>query len=409
MRNVIYVFLYSIAYFLMHKYYLFPNFSYMGYQDNSSLDFLRIIYLAFIVVFPCLSINRAAVLELFFSISYFLLYIPIVVTFHFQYPNGSEFYYFTFILMFSYSLIFIIPNFFKYNKMRFKEFKASNLVVLNLLMSSVILATNFSNFSVVSFEDVYSHRENVRSINPIIGYLILWNTYLVSPLTLILGLLQKNKIAIVVGLSCSLLVYGVNASKIVLFIPFLIIFFYRLRKDLDKVFKRLSIIFSTVIIILILMSQKFFMITAVILMRTFGIAGLLTYQYNEFFNHNPLTYFTHINVINAVFGTYPYGDKPLGVVVSQYFDETSISNSNANFWATDGIASLGFEGIILISILLGLFLGIWKSLTNENNFYLMLLLIVSFSFIVLNVGLFTSLVSGGYLFFIFFLIKKTIK
>lgn len=168
-----------------------------------------------------------------------------------------------------------------------------------------------------------------------------------------------------------------------------------------------SYIFSAFMILLVMVSDKLVIIAAVILMRTFGITGLLTYQYNEFFKAHQYTFFSHINIVNFITKAYPYKDE-LGFVVAGSYDQDS--NSNANFMATDGIASLGLPGIIIIGVIIGSYFLFSKAQLTKSNETLIGLMFVPFCFIILNVGFFTSLLSGGLLFMnIYYLFKYPSK
>ncbi|MDQ0067557.1 hypothetical protein [Chryseobacterium lathyri] len=243
------------------------------------------------------------------------------------------------------------------------------------------------------------------------GYLVLWISYFIGPLIFIIGLLKKNKAQIIYGFFAVVFIYGISASKITLFIPLVIYLIYYLYNKYPNtsIVNALGLVFSGLCLFFMAISKSFFLFSAVILMRTFGIAGLLTYQYSEFFKIHEKTYLSHINLVNAVTGGYKYKNS-LGVEVSEYFVGDGVTNANANFIATDGIASFGLPGIIFICVLLGLYFAFTKSQISSTNGLLLGLLFIPFCFIILNVGLFTSLLSGGFIFlnlyFIFFKSSK---
>jgi hypothetical protein len=281
-------------------------------------------------------------------------------------------------------------------KLNLKPPKIGILIAFTIFIIAVLFIEFRSTYSFVSFEDVYSQREKGSNSSLVSGYFTLWLTYFIGPVLVAIGLVNKNKRILIFGTLSIIFVYGINASKIALFIPFLIIFLYYIKIKGKDVFKALTAVFSSVCLIAYWLPSQYFMISAVILMRTFGISGLLTYQYNEFFKENPFTYYSHINIVNFITDNYPY-DQDLGFVVSSYFFESD-NNANANFLATDGIASFGVVGVIIISIIFGIYMLYTKSLVNHKNSLFIGLVFISFSFIILNVGLFTSLLSGGFLF-----------
>ncbi|MGN7864978.1 hypothetical protein [Chryseobacterium sp. 22458] len=289
-----------------------------------------------------------------------------------------------------------------------------NLRVLYFLSFFIILYIMFEFrdvYSIVSFDKVYDQRDVASESSLLSGYLILWISYFIGPLIFIIGLINKNKKQIIYGFFSVVFIYGVSASKITLFIPLVIYLVYYLYKKHPKtsIMNTLGLSFSGLCLFFMAISHQFFLLSAVILMRTFGIAGLLTYQYNEFFKVHEKTYLSHINIVNAITGGYKYKNS-LGMEVSEYFVGDGVTNANANFIATDGMASFGLPGVIFICIILGLYFAFTKSQISSSNGLLLGLLFIPFCFIILNVGLFTSLLSGGFIFlnlyFIFFKSSK---
>jgi len=136
--------------------------------------------------------------------------------------------------------------------------------------------------------------------------------------------------------------------------------------------------------------------------RIAGNGGYITMWYHDFFSTNPYTYYSHINFINAVTGAYPY-DVQLGQVVGgEYWGDM---NANANFWATDGIAAMGFWGVATITFLLFFTLVFFNSITKKINPLFVLLLTIPFIYSLLNVSLFSTLLTGGgFLVLLFFII-----
>jgi hypothetical protein len=129
-------------------------------------------------------------------------------------------------------------------------------------------------------------------------------------------------------------------------------------------------------------------------MRTLSIGGLLNVMYFNFFSSHPYTYFSHVNIINFFTGIYPYGNKGLGQVVGSYFLSDDL-NANANFWATDGIASLGVVGILLISILVYYFLVLINGVSKGLNIVFVSLVFIPLIGSLLNTSFFSTLLTGG--------------
>lgn len=208
--------------------------------------------------------------------------------------------------------------------------------------------------------------------------------------------------------------YMILASKLVLLLPLIILVFYKILNKINIIsFFRFSIKYLIVLSILVLVIDYFFRndnaivyLASLLFLRTIGNGGLLNFWYYDFFANHPFTYFSHINFINFLGNGYPYGNDGLGKVVGTYYWASDM-NANANFWATDGIASSGIYGVLIISIVLFVLLIIIDNITNlnENNFSILILL--PFIASLTNTSLFSSLLTGGLFIniFIFYFLK----
>jgi hypothetical protein len=72
-------------------------------------------------------------------------------------------------------------------------------------------------------------------------------------------------------------------------------------------------------------------------------------------------------------------------------------NANATFWITDGLAAMGWEGIIFISIIFILFKAVMNSIELKyDKIYCIVIFLPAIS-AMLNASLFTSILSCGFL------------
>lgn len=409
------ILLFSFIYQYIHTDYLYKFFDYLGYMKKDVDTFSLIItYVMIILPIALIKKRKYLFIEVSFTIFYYLLYIPIMITFMFHYGDWYDRLVNQLPVFIGFMLIFILSgiNFPKVTSS--VKFPAPKLRVLYFFSFFIILYILFEFrdvYSIVSFDKVYDQRDVAKESSMLSGYLILWISYFIGPLIFIIGLIKSNKAQIIYGFFSVVFIYGVSASKITLFIPMVIYLIYYLYKKHPgtSIINALGLAFSGLCLLFMAISKSFFLLSAVILMRTFGIAGLLTYQYNEFFKIHEKTYLSHINIVNAITGGYKYKNS-LGIEVSEYFVGDGVTNANANFIATDGIASFGLPGVIFICVLLGLYFAFTKSQISSSNGLLLGLLFIPFCFIILNVGLFTSLLSGGFIFlnlyFIFFKSSK---
>ncbi|WP_449401093.1 hypothetical protein [Chryseobacterium wanjuense] len=214
-------------------------------------------------------------LEILFTIFYILLYVPILITFLNHYKTEWDIFINQLPFTIGFLLMFGIAGMkkLKLGKLNLKPPKKEILVVIAVLMIIVLFLEFRSTYSFVSFEDVYSQREKGANASLIGGYFTLWITYFIYPVLVSIGLVKNNKKILIIGTLSIIFIYGINASKIALFIPFLIIFLYFVKKKGKDTFRALTVVFSLVCIIAYSLPEEYFMISAVILMRTFGISG----------------------------------------------------------------------------------------------------------------------------------------
>ena len=136
-------------------------------------------------------------------------------------------------------------------------------------------------------------------------------------------------------------------------------------------------------------NELLFTIISIVLLRTVCVAGWLTQNYYHFFTENPYTFYSHINIINAVTNMYPY-DRPLGIAVSY-----GTQNANANLFLTDGIAACGILGFTFIGIVFMALMYLINAISYRyRNTDLLVVFLPSLAFM-LNVSLFTTLLSAG--------------
>ncbi|HTE01136.1 MAG TPA: hypothetical protein VK668_17720 [Mucilaginibacter sp.] len=400
--------IYSIAYQFVHIYFLFHYFEYLGYKSFPFTYWDIAVTTVFILLPLRLLPKSGGFTEVFFSSIYFLLYVPILITFLNHYKTFDDRFTNQVFFFVGFYVLFLIPKYIIFGRHRKVNINAYNFntsyvlyITIFVLVSLMIAFRN--QFSIVSFENVYAHRAE-NKLEGVMSYILLWNTYFFGPLTMIIGLLKSKKLYIVIGILAIITTYGITASKISLFIPLAIIGTHYILKKRKSIFKFYGVGLTALIAIFLAVPKQFFVLAAIVLMRTIGIGGLLTYQYNEYFKKAPLTYMSHSAVINAITGNYPY-KEPLGFVVSKQYVTMEV-NANANFWATDGIAGFGQWGVIFISIILGFTLALLRPIQSRANYRLLALIFVPFNVILLNVSFLTSIMSGGLLFLLMFVFYK---
>lgn len=420
MTAIVFVFIYRY----IHIDFLVKYFEYFGYCDLTSTYYEKWIT-NIIAIIPILLYSGREKASNYISILiYILIYVPIIITIQYSFSNYYNVINYQLVFLFAMCLFFL-SDFFIYNK--YSVTANTDVIPVKLwlwsgVMLSIIVLTSYgpSSLRLVSFEEVYDVRndnQDVLDSNPIIGYFVLWISYVFVPLFAAIGLMNKKKSMIALSVMFALLIYMSTGSKATILAPFFAFSIFFCLKHIG--FKYL---FPTVVAGFLLVmiwsdvagnneNKVNFMVASVLLLRTLGISGLLSIAYIDFFANNPYTYYSHIGIVNKITGAYPYGNDVLGKAVWSGFRNVNVEdamNANANFLVTDGIAACGVFGVFFISIIFFLLLIYINKVTARYNQTFVFILLLGAVLSLLNVSLFTTLVSCGLLLLILFFRFSTV-
>lgn len=406
--------LYAILFYQGYMIFLNPFFGYAGFEVNESrlTNYSFMIYSFALSILPICLFRGVSTISAFICIFiFFLLYIPIQITFYIDYDGDDSYVaYLQFLYCFGMCLLFYADRV----TFKTKIVIPSNIDFFKVLLIVTILSTLYmivkfgSSLKLVAFEDVYEQRSATSELGADVftAYISSWLAYMFIPVCLAYGLFSKKKIYIIVGLLASIIIYMAFASKTALVFPFVIFIMYKTLKNrsLKSSFTFMGL--GLIIIMTITLVLDFNSITALFWMRTIGNSGSLTLHYHYFFTDHPHTYFSHINIINFLSQSYPYPGKALGQAVGNYYwgDEM---NANANFWATDGIAAVGDLGIVVSSVILFIIFIFFNRISKNYNLLFLILTLIPYIISVLNTSLFSSLFTGGALFLFLILMFNT--
>ena len=394
--------LYTISYIFTYIYFLNKYFDYFGYEKYNSEPETWVIPILISILPIIFFRGYIAVSSLISLFIYLLVYVPTIYAFLFADIAQEDLFYILSIFMLSMCLLFYADRVKLKIVNQFEQKISINFFLIITIISTLfILYTYKGNLSFVSLVDVYELRSsnNHLGTNVFVRYLMSWLTTFLIPICLAYGIVFNKYKFIFIGFLSCIILYMSTGSKGTLFMPFVLLSVYSILKkfDIDK-FLQIIIILITLSIVLLTYfiegnDSVLFLIGSIFIMRTISIGGLVNLKYYEFFETHPFTYFSHINIVESITGLYPYGENAIGQVVGSYF--WGDMNANANFWATDGISSIGIFGVILMSVLLFMFLIIINSITKKHNQYFIILLFLPFIGTLLNASFFSTLLSGG--------------
>lgn len=258
---------------------------------------------------------------------------------------------------------------------------------------------------IASFLEIYDVRNAANDVadeGSLVNYAFMLLTGAINPFLMGYGLWRRRPWIFLGGVVGQILVYSIGGTKgSILSILFIAGFYFLLR--LKTIAFGNALAWSFVILLAgtclsyVLANYQpgplHTLALFVILMRTLSTGGLLTAQYHNFFLHNPFTYYSHLKIFN-LFVHYPY-QYPVGQEIGLAFAGTTNLDATANFWATDGMESMGLPGILLISVFCALVFWLLDSLARRHDPRLIALIITYAAYNIANISIFTSLLSGG--------------
>lgn len=406
---------YAISFISIYVYYIHKYFAYAGYniEDNSY------VYMAISLIIsltPILFFKSLGKISDFASLLIYIFgYIPTILSIQLLCKAQLT------TVLYQLAIMVGMMMFFRasVNKESLlssikPSFSIGLLNIITIIFTLVLINKFLGRMSFVSFDEVYEHRSsNTEYGLGFVGYIIMWLTYTFYPFYLSYGMFYKKVIYIIAGIVGHVIIYMCTASKASLLMPLILFGVYIIlnlkRKSFFVVLTIILIAFSQAILLWV-DNPIVFIIASVFLIRTLSMAGLLSAQYLTFFLEHPYTNYAHINFINYITGAYPYGDTPLGIAVGNffmpYYDETSpIVNANAGFWATDGIAANGLLGILIVNIIVYYLLKLLNNVTLNKQLLFTSVFFTPSILALLNVSIFTTLLSCGLIFNIFIMLK----
>lgn len=416
-NNILFSFFLGVVYALFYDYivrdYLFSVFDYYVSYDYTPMDSGKTILYVMVCSFPLLLYQGVRHLSGAISfVTYLLVYVPMINTLFvagYPYPIYSSY---STVLFISMSLLFLTDRIVIGKALILenrKRFSFKHLEILTVVLLAVILISNIRNLHFVNIltqsTDLYELREenNADMRGGVMLYLIGWAKQVFLPILMVAYLKTRQYWKYAATFAGLLLMFMLDMQKLTFLMPFVItalFFFYSMN---EKFFLQYfhAILIATFILFPylcnLLKSNPFILgISAILIMRTQCIEGIELNTYMRFFElqgGHPYTWYTHIGIIRKLTGAYPY-KGPLGKVVTQ-----GGANANGAFWLMDGLAAGGTVGILLATLLFILFKSLFTAVEKKMDKGLCLITLIFAISSLMNVSLFTALVSCGFIVF----------
>jgi hypothetical protein len=299
-----------------------------------------------------------------------------------------------------------------------QEREISQLFKLFVIISWAIclgyLLFSFSSIMSFSYLDViYAQRERGAAANLVQGYAQTYFGYVFSPALIVFGLIRKNYICILAGFFGSLVLYMITAEKAVFVYPFFVVVMFAILQKKINFMTSVTFIASGFSFLLFL-SVFFYQDSSIarfvswyLGVRSLLIPGVFITLYSEFFGEHGHTLWGHIRGIDLLSDTPArYLSDPrwpsIGLLVGEDYLGIPTLNANANFIASDGVASFGLIGVLVVLVLFSVFLILLDRCSRGIPLALIIPIMVPISLTLTNGSLFTALTSFGGLFWILF-------
>lgn len=386
-----------IAY--IHPTFEYANYIYLSFTTAALLSTYCLSWLPIIAYRPTCQPAQAAV-----ALIYALSYIPIQLSLLFTVERDYE-QLFGIQFMLTISMIFLFFAASRKNKCR--KINPKSLKSLDrffglfaIISVALLVGTNIDHMRFVSFADVYELRFEAGAVSQGFAeaYLVSWLSYCFVSYFYARGLIYKKWPYVFAGLIASLFLYmSTGAKSAILLLPITLGLSWLWGAGRDFLSRLLGAMILLIFTLILFFPDDGLGMWAksIILLRALGSNGWVASRYLEYFTVEGFTYFSHVGPINALTGMYPYGDLSLGQVIGLAYSGSTEANFNASFWASDGFASFGPVGILVVTPVIGFILYVINRTMASLDPKFAVLWMSGFFIALLNVPITTALLSGG--------------
>lgn len=381
--------------------YLFPTFAYahLNMELRSSSEGALMFFLAVAPVAAYVKRNLTG--SFITALIYTLCYVPCIVVVHYSVQRPYDE-----IIVLNCSFAICMCGLFLVGGIgpssRFARIVTTSqmqkMFWVTVAMTLAIALAYRQSMRLVSFADVYDLRfENRDQGNAFIGYVTMWSSYCFLPFVLARGMLYREKVNLLLGIAGCVVIYAATGAKSVILTPIFVLGFYVLTAIKRDFFLVLLFFVSVISLGVVFLPDGGAMgfVKSLLFMRTLGTPGWTASLYYEFFSTHPQTHMSHVSVLNAITGSYPYGSVNLGQLIGLVVSGNTDANFNAGFWISDGIAAFGVIGLYFATALVGAYIVLLNYVTAGYDTRFINLWVCGFAMSLLNIPFFTTMLSGG--------------
>ncbi|MAR29847.1 MAG: hypothetical protein CMG24_02810 [Candidatus Marinimicrobia bacterium] len=386
--------------FLVGGYYYFivPVFGYTGFQWNFSyIKFLE--SLLFILFFEKILPRRCSRPSDFILNIHFLL--PILPMFV-LYACSNRSRIFMYAVLFCFYMIIILRNtsFFNIRLRKINQNFLMNILILICLIY-VLLLFNYQGFNLnFNFFDIYMYREIYSGNLPrIFNYASPLVSKVFLPAAVFLCITYRQKLAILILIISSTLIFGYTQHKGTFFYPLFVIVLYNIIKS-EKAIEQLK----TSYLLLLITCMLFFyfentisqFIASVFFRRALFVPAELNFQYFEYFSISKNVFWAN-NFFTFGLVDYPY-DLPTANIMGEYVSNKATNYANTG-WIGSGFMHFHFIGLLIYTIIISIIMSILDTISKQLDTRLIIALtVIPILTMFVSSDLPTTLITHGLLF-----------
>lgn len=278
------------------------------------------------------------------------------------------------------------------------------IIVFIGLIPFVLLYTPYLNFKNLFFQEIYQTRAlmSAKVNNLYTNYTYSWFNKIIIPSLAVFGFYFRDKKVIVTALLSLVFLYLCGAHKAVFVGIFMILILYKYEyvTKANYFIKFILLVCIGSLFVSLVFNNDFLMVMSI--RRTMFLPGLLDVLYYDFFDHN---YLYWSQTFPGLFYEYPYEYQHYYVIGETYFDSRVWAANNGII--SDGFMNFGMIGVLINSVVVGIYFSILNQLDISGKFFGVIFL---FIFTLISSSLTTVLLTHGgivLLLLAFFILRNT--
>ena len=256
---------------------------------------------------------------------------------------------------------------------------------------------SFKFVSIGAVRDIrFQYRDQIAVTGPALGYLVRLQGNVLNPLIIAFGVYSRRWSLVMTGAVGQLLIFAITGFKLTLLSPIALIavaVLFRIRREPSGQMILAGTMASMAAALIVDAIRGGLLFTEVFVNRLLLTPGVLTAAHVMVFQGKPKAEWGYSFM--APFVDSPYKETP-AFMVGRIFTGDTATSANANFFA-DGFANLGYAGMFVEALALVVILWLIDSAGRHIPLPVTALILLLPTLALVNSGVFTSLLTNGYL------------